>query len=142
MKRNIILSIFFLLGTLTMTNTAATAEIQQTASGLKYEDTVIGDGATASHGQKVIVNYSGFLSAAGSKGSKFDSSFDRNEPFTFTLGIGQVIRGWDEGVAGMKVGGKRTLIIPAELGYGVRGVPGAIPGNAELIFDVELVGIK
>ncbi len=123
-------------------NTQAEAEIKQTPSGLKYEDTTIGDGAVASHGQKVIVHYSGYLSNAGAKGSKFDSSFDRNEPFTFSLGVGQVIKGWDEGVAGMKVGGKRTLIIPSELGYGSRGAPGAIPGNAELIFDVELIGIK
>ena len=129
------------LGIIFMT-TAAEAEIKQSPSGLKYEDTVVGDGAEASHGQKVSVNYAGYLSNAGQKGTKFDSSFDRNEPFKFTLGIGQVIKGWDEGVAGMKVGGKRTLIIPADLGYGARGAGGVIPGNAELIFDVELVGIN
>jgi peptidylprolyl isomerase len=88
------------------------------------------------------MHYTGWLYEDGTKGKKFDSSVDRNEPFAFKIGVGQVIRGWDEGVSTMKVGGKRTLIIPPELGYGARGAGGAIPPNATLIFDVELIGIK
>ena len=110
---------------------------------LKKIDTVQGSGAEAKSGP-VSVHYTGWLhdpSAADGHGKKFDSSVDRGQPFEFVLGAGQVIRGWDEGVAGMKVGGKRTLIIPPELGYGARGAGGAIPPNATLVFDVELVEV-
>jgi peptidylprolyl isomerase len=110
----------------------------KTASGLRYTDLVVGTGASPQKGQKVTVHYTGTLE----NGTKFDSSRDRNQPFEFTIGVGQVIRGWDEGVATMKVGGRRKLMIPPDLGYGPNGVPGAIPANATLIFDVELLGIK
>jgi FKBP-type peptidyl-prolyl cis-trans isomerase len=115
-----------------------------TDSGLKYIDTKVGDGATAKAGDKVVVHYTGWLTTDGgaTKGKKFDSSVDRNEPFSFPLGAGRVIKGWDEGVAGMKVGGKRTLIIPSELGYGKRGAGEDIPPGATLLFDVELLEIK
>jgi peptidylprolyl isomerase len=115
-----------------------------TASGLQYEDTVPGTGATAEAGQQVTVHYTGWLFDAakeGNRGSKFDSSKDRGQPFDFALGGGQVIRGWDEGVQGMKVGGTRVLVIPAELGYGARGAGGVIPPNATLVFEVELVSV-
>jgi len=112
-----------------------------TASGLQYHDTATGDGATAEPGQRVRVHYTGWLHADGTQGRKFDSSRDRGDPFAFALGAGMVIRGWDEGVAGMQVGGSRTLIIPPELGYGARGAGGVIPPNATLQFDVELLGI-
>ena len=108
-----------------------------TDSGLKYDDTVIGDGATAEKGQTVSVHYTGWLTS----GEKFDSSKDRNDPFQFPLGAGRVIRGWDEGVQGMKVGGTRRLTIPPQLGYGARGAGGVIPPNATLIFEVELLAI-
>jgi FKBP-type peptidyl-prolyl cis-trans isomerase FkpA len=107
-----------------------------TPSGLQYEDTTGGSGAEAKSGQQVRVHYTGWLYNNGQQGAKFDSSVDRNDPFAFTLGAGMVIKGWDEGVAGMKTGGKRTLIIPPQLGYGARGA-GAHP-NATLKFDVEL----
>lgn len=110
-----------------------------TASGLQYEDTVVGEGAEATKGQNVSVHYTGWLYNNGEQGAKFDSSRDRNDPFAFSLGAGQVIKGWDEGVAGMKIGGQRTLIIPAALGYGARGAGGVIPPNATLKFDVELL---
>ena len=111
-------------------------------SGLKYTDEKVGTGAEAKRGEKVTVHYTGWLYNNGEKGKKFDSSVDRGEPFTFNLGGGQVIPGWDQGVAGMKVGGKRTLIIPANLGYGARGTPGGpIPPNATLMFDVELLKV-
>jgi FKBP-type peptidyl-prolyl cis-trans isomerase FkpA len=109
-----------------------------TASGLVIEELVVGSGAAAAAGQKVSVHYTGWLT----DGTKFDSSKDRGDPFIFPLGKGHVIQGWDEGVAGMKVGGKRTLVIPAELGYGARGAGGVIPPNATLIFDVELLEVK
>lgn len=112
-----------------------------TASGLQYEDTVIGEGAEATKGQNVSVHYTGWLYNNGEQGAKFDSSRDRNDAFAFSLGAGMVIKGWDEGVQGMKIGGQRTLIIPAALGYGARGAGGAIPPNATLIFDVELLGV-
>ncbi len=112
-----------------------------TPSGLQYEDTAIGEGAEAKPGQDVQVHYTGWLWKDGEQGAKFDSSRDRNSPFEFALGAGMVIRGWDEGVAGMKVGGRRTLIIPAQLGYGARGAGGVIPPNATLKFDVELLAI-
>jgi len=109
-----------------------------TKSGLKYIDDVEGTGATAKAGDQVSVHYTGKLK----DGTKFDSSVDRNKPFDFPLGAGRVIKGWDEGVAGMKIGGKRKLIIPPELGYGAAGAGGVIPPNAELHFDVELLKIK
>ena len=122
---------------------AADNQVTEMPDGLKYTDTKIGDGATAKAGNKVSVNYTGWLYNNGAKGAKFDSSLDRGQPFQFTLGAHQVIAGWDEGVAGMKVGGKRTLIIPPELGYGARGAGGgAIPPNATLIFDVDLLQVQ
>jgi FKBP-type peptidyl-prolyl cis-trans isomerase len=121
---------------------AAENQVIEMPDGLKYIDTKIGDGATARAGNKVSVNYTGWLSDNGAKGKKFDSSFDRGQPLPFTLGAHQVIAGWDEGVAGMKVGGKRTLTIPPELGYGARGFGTVIPPNATLIFDVELVQVQ
>ena len=121
---------------------AADNQVTEMPDGLKYTDTKIGDGATAKAGNKVSVNYTGWLYENGAKGKKFDSSLDRGQPFQFTLGAKQVIAGWDEGVAGMKVGGKRTLNIPPELGYGARGAGGTIPPNATLIFDVELLQVQ
>ncbi len=113
-----------------------------TASGLIYEELTLGEGNEASAGDFVSVHYTGWLqNPDGSAGEKFDSSVDRDEPFEFPLGAGHVIRGWDEGVQGMRVGGKRRLVIPAELGYGARGAGGVIPPNATLIFDVELLEI-
>jgi len=112
-----------------------------TASGLIYEDKVVGTGAAASAGQKVSVHYTGWLYYGGERGKKFDSSKDRGDPFGFPLGAGQVIKGWDEGVQGMKVGGTRVLTIPPSLGYGSRGAGGAIPPNATLIFEVELLSV-
>lgn len=109
-----------------------------TESGLIYEDVTVGDGDTAAAGQTVTVHYTGYLT----NGTKFDSSKDRNSPFEFSLGAGQVIRGWDEGVAGMNVGGSRKLTIPPDLGYGAQGAGGVIPPNATLIFDVELLGTQ
>ena len=113
-----------------------------TPSGLKIEDTKVGDGASPSTGQTCVMHYTGWLYENGQKGRKFDSSVDRGDPFEVPIGTGRVIKGWDEGVASMKVGGKRTLIIPPELGYGARGAGGVIPPNATLIFDVELLGIR
>jgi peptidylprolyl isomerase len=121
---------------------AATNQVIEMPNGLKYTDDNAGDGAEATAGKKVSVHYTGWLSDDGAKGKKFDSSVDRGQPFQFTLGAHQVIAGWDEGVAGMKVGGKRTLVIPPELGYGARGAGGVIPPNATLIFDVELLGVQ
>jgi FKBP-type peptidyl-prolyl cis-trans isomerase FkpA len=113
-----------------------------TASGLEYEDKITGEGAAAKSGDHVTVHYTGWLrNDDGSAGKKFDSSKDRNDPFEFPLGAGHVIKGWDQGVEGMKVGGARTLIIPPTLGYGARGAGGAIPPNATLIFDVELLAV-
>lgn len=118
-------------------NTGGGTEVT-TASGLKYTDTVVGTGATPQTGQTVSVNYSGRLQ----NGTEFDSSARHGKPYEFRLGTGSVIKGWDEGLASMKVGGKRTLVIPPNLGYGTRGSPPNIPGNSTLIFDVELLGIK
>lgn len=113
-----------------------------TASGLQYEEITVGAGEEAKAGAHVSVHYTGWLqNADGSIGSKFDSSKDRNEPFQFPLGAGHVIKGWDEGVQGMKIGGVRKLIIPAALGYGARGAGGVIPPHATLIFEVELLGL-
>ncbi|ABE39770.1 FKBP-type peptidyl-prolyl cis-trans isomerase [Rhodopseudomonas pseudopalustris] len=119
-----------------------TAKTVTTPSGLKVEDSQVGTGASPARGQICVMHYTGWLYENGVKGKKFDSSVDRNEPFEFPIGMGRVIKGWDEGVASMKVGGKRTLIIPAELGYGARGAGGVIPPNATLIFEVELLGVK
>jgi FKBP-type peptidyl-prolyl cis-trans isomerase FkpA len=116
--------------------------IHTTPSGLQYIDTEIGTGATAQTGQEVSVHYTGWLFNDGTQGGKFDSSKDRMQPFEFSLGAGMVIKGWDEGVAGMQVGGKRTLIIPPELGYGARGAGGVIPPHATLKFDVELLATR
>jgi peptidylprolyl isomerase len=113
-----------------------------TASGLQIVDSKAGTGAMPKRGQICVMHYTGWLYENGVKGKKFDSSVDRNQPFEFPIGQKQVIPGWDEGVATMKVGGKRTLIIPPELGYGARGAGGVIPPNATLIFDVELLGVK
>jgi peptidylprolyl isomerase len=116
----------------------AAAKTVTTASGLKYVDVKAGSGASPVKGKQVKVHYTGTLES----GKKFDSSVDRNEPFSFTIGVGQVIAGWDEGVMGMKVGGKRKLIIPAKLGYGAGGAGGVIPPNATLLFDVELLDVQ
>ena len=115
-----------------------------TASGLQYEDTIVGTGPEAASGRNVTVHYTGWLHDASqpkSRGRKFDSSKDRNDPFRFALGAGQVIQGWDEGVQGMRVGGTRVLQIPPQLGYGARGAGGVIPPNATLVFEVELLSV-
>ncbi len=122
--------------------TTVNAEVVKMKSGLGYEDEEVGTGAEAVSGKTVEVHYTGWLDEKGQKGKKFDSSVDRGTPFSFPLGAGRVIKGWDEGVAGMKVGGKRTLMIPSELGYGTRGAGGVIPPNANLIFEVELLDVK
>jgi peptidylprolyl isomerase len=120
---------------------ALAANLVTLPSGLKYRDSVVGKGAEAKPGQMVDVHYTGWLDLDGKRGKKFDSSRDRGQPFTFKLGAGQVIVGWDEGVAGMRVGGKRTLIVPPPLGYGEQGSGGSIPGGSTLQFDVELLGV-
>ena len=113
------------------------------ASGLQTQDTKVGTGPSPKPGQTCVMHYTGWLYQNGAKGKKFDSSVDRGEPFEFTIGKGEVIAGWDKGVATMKVGGKRTLIIPPEMGYGARGAGGGlIPPNATLLFEVELLGVK
>jgi FKBP-type peptidyl-prolyl cis-trans isomerase FkpA len=133
----------------TLTGTVSAADVKPmdkspgakqmtTESGLKYEDVMVGNGREAALGDTATVHYTGWLV----DGKKFDSSHDRNEPFSFRVGSGQVIKGWDEGVTGMKVGGKRKLTIPPQLGYGTRGAGGVIPPNATLIFDVELVSLR
>jgi peptidylprolyl isomerase len=113
-----------------------------TPSGLSYEDTRPGTGAQPSAGQTCVMHYTGWLWVDGAKGAKFDSSKDRGQPFTFPLGRGRVIKGWDEGVATMNVGGARTLLIPPDLGYGARGAAGVIPPSATLIFEVELLEVR
>jgi len=113
-----------------------------TKTGLQYEDTEVGTGALAAAGKTCVMHYTGWLWTDAAKGSKFDSSRDHGSPFSFGLGQGQVIGGWDEGVAGMKVGGKRTLLIPPALGYGARGAGGVIPPNATLLFEVELLDLR
>jgi peptidylprolyl isomerase len=120
----------------------STGTVMTTESGLKIEDTKAGTGASPKTGQICVMHYTGWLYENGAKGEKFDSSVDRGEPFEFPIGTGRVIKSWDEGVASMKVGGKRTLIIPPELGYGARGAGGVIPPNATLVFEVELLDIK
>jgi len=117
-------------------------KIMTTSSGLQIIDSTVGTGPSPTPGQTCVMHYTGWLYEDGKKGKKFDSSVDRNQPFEFPIGQRRVIAGWDEGVASMKVGGKRTLIIPPELGYGARGAGGVIPPNATLIFDVELLGVK
>ena len=138
-----------LLATATATIAAACPAAAQpqgktmtTQTGLKFIDTTVGTGASPKEGQTCVMHYTGWLSNGGEKGKKFDSSVDRGSPFEFPIGKQRVIAGWDEGVASMKVGGKRTLIIPPELGYGARGAGGVIPPNATLIFDVELLAVK
>jgi len=133
-----------LAGFLPSTPAAAQAvgKTMTTSSGLQIIDSKMGNGATPKTGQICVMHYTGWLYQNGAKGKKFDSSVDRGEPFEFPIGRHQVIAGWDEGVATMKVGGKRTLIIPPELGYGARGAGGVIPPNATLIFDVELLEVK
>jgi peptidylprolyl isomerase len=116
--------------------------MEKTPSGLEFEDTNVGNGQSPQKGQTCVMHYTGWLWVNGAKGSKFDSSVDRGEPFEFPIGMGRVIKGWDEGVASMKVGGKRTLRIPPELGYGARGAGGVIPPGATLLFEVELLGIR
>lgn len=115
-----------------------TSNLTTTASGLQYKDVTVGSGAEAQDGNTVSVHYTGWLT----DGTKFDSSVDRGQPFSFLLGTGGVIAGWDEGVKGMKVGGKRILVIPSNLGYGASGASGVIPPNATLIFEVELLDVK
>ncbi|MEY3883611.1 MAG: hypothetical protein RLZZ379_889 [Pseudomonadota bacterium] len=127
------------------TSTEENTAMTNTVTELQKIDTQVGTGREAEAGFNVTVHYTGWLyeaAAEGHKGKKFDSSLDRNQPFNFFLGGGQVIQGWDEGFAGMKIGGKRTLVIPSEMGYGARGAGGAIPPNAALIFDVELLDVK
>jgi peptidylprolyl isomerase len=114
----------------------------ETPSGLQFEDTVVGTGASPASGQTCVMHYTGWLWVNGAKGNKFDSSVDRGRPFEFPIGKGRVIKGWDEGVATMKIGGKRTLLIPPQLGYGDRGAGGAIPPGATLLFEVELLGAR
>ena len=120
-------------------------KLEKNITSLIIKDTIVGNGRQAEKGLAVTVHYTGWLydpNQKDGKGKKFDSSLDRNDPFVFNLGGGQVIRGWDDGVDGMKINGKRTLIIPPDMGYGSRGAGGVIPPNATLIFDVELLGVK
>jgi peptidylprolyl isomerase len=131
------------IGTRNTATAQGTGKSMTTSSGLQITDIKVGTGATPRSGQTCVMHYTGWLSESGRKGKKFDSSVDRGEPFEFPIGTGRVIKGWDEGVASMKVGGKRTLVIPPALGYGARDVGnGLIPPNSTLIFDVELLGVK
>jgi peptidylprolyl isomerase len=132
----------FAIGVIAMPQTPDAQPVTTTPSGLKIIEIKVGTGPAPKPGQTCVMNYTGWLYENGKKGKRFDSSLDRNQPFSFPIGQHQVIAGWDEGVATMKVGGKRTLIIPPELGYGERGAGGVIPPNATLIFDVELLGVK
>ncbi len=125
-----------------MSEAADAQPVTTTPSSLKIIDIKVGTGSAPKPGQTCVMHYTGWLYENDKKAAKFDSSLDRNQPFSFPIGQHQVIAGWDEGVATMKVGGKRTLIIPPELGYGPRGAGGVIPPNATLIFDVELLGVK
>jgi peptidylprolyl isomerase len=132
----------FTAGSPTPAQAQAAGKPMTTPSGLQITDSKVGTGATPKPGQICVMHYTGWLYENGAKGKKFDSSVDRGQPFEFPIGQGRVIAGWDEGVSTMKVGGKRTLIIPPGLGYGARGAGGAIPPNATLIFEVELLGVK
>ena len=132
----------FAAGCSTTAMAQAAGKPMTTPSGLQITDSKVGTGASPKPGQICVMHYTGWLYENGAKGKKFDSSVDRGQPFEFPIGQGRVIAGWDEGVATMKVGGKRTLIIPPALGYGARGAGGVIPPNATLIFDVELLGVK
>ena len=137
--------VFLVVGCGGSTTESGGTVAESNVTQLVKTDGKAGSGAEAQSGQQVTVHYTGWLydpSKADSKGNKFDSSRDRNEPFSFRLGGGEVIRGWDEGVAGMKVGGQRTLTIPPDMGYGARGAGGVIPPNATLLFDVELLDVK
>jgi FKBP-type peptidyl-prolyl cis-trans isomerase FkpA len=152
MKKSMLMASALMIAMLAMTGCKADSKtstketaMTQNVTELIKKDTVLGEGREAEAGFNVTVHYTGWLydpSKADGKGTKFDSSLDRHEPFVFFLGGGQVIQGWDEGFAGMKVGGKRTLIIPPHMGYGAHGAGGVIPPNATLIFDVELLSIK
>lgn len=142
---------FFLLSAFLLAGANASAfedpmidpdKLTKTDSGLQYQDVTVGTGAAPADGQNCSVHYTGWLWENGEKGKKFDSSVDRGQPFQFPVGAGRVIKGWDEGVATMKVGGKRYLLIPPELGYGSRGAGGVIPPGATLLFEVELLGVK
>lgn len=113
-----------------------------TESGLKFQDTRVGTGPSPQRGQRIVVHYTGWLSDRGKRGKKFDSSLDRNQPLVIPIGVGRLIKGWDEGLLTMKVGGRRTLHVPAHLGYGARGAGDDIPPHADLIFDVELLGVQ
>jgi peptidylprolyl isomerase len=141
-RRSTLATALALVATGASTAIAQTGKAMTTASGLQITDTTVGTGATPKTGQTCVMHYTGWLYQNGAKGQKFDSSVDRGQPFDFPIGTGRVIKGWDEGVATMKVGGKRTLIIPPELGYGARGAGGVIPPNATLIFEVELLDVK
>lgn len=138
----LIASLGTFIGAASLPALAQEGKTMTTPSGLTIADSKVGSGAEARPGNTCVMHYTGWLYENGAKGAKFDSSLDRGEPFEFGLGQGQVIKGWDEGVAGMKVGGKRTLIIPPQLGYGARGAGGVIPPNATLLFDVELLEVK
>lgn len=154
MRHTNVFKFIFVFGVILFNIDLASAESQISQKEIKLEknittlvikDTVLGNGRQAEKGLAVTVHYSGWLydpNQKDGKGKKFDSSLDRNDPFVFNLGAGQVIRGWDDGVDGMKIHGKRTLIIPSDMGYGSRGAGGVIPPNATLIFDVELLGVK
>lgn len=137
-----LLAVLLLTAFLVVPQMSDAQETITTSSGLNYIDTKPGDGPAAKAGQDVVVHYTGWLYKDGAKGDKFDSSVDRGQTFSFPLGAGRVIRGWDEGVAGMKPGGQRTLIIPPALGYGAAGAGGVIPPNATLLFEVELIEAK
>ena len=141
-RRQTLAAALALVATGASTATAQTGKTVTTPTGLQITDSKAGTGATPKTGQTCVMHYTGWLSDGGKKGKKFDSSVDRGSPFEFPIGMKRVIAGWDEGVATMKVGGKRTLIIPPELGYGARGAGGVIPPNATLIFDVELLEVR
>ncbi len=141
-RAGVFAALVFAIGLTVAAVAPAAAEETTTTSGLKIIDTTVGTGATPATGQICVMHYTGWLYEDGKKGTKFDSSVDRGQPFEFPIGTGRVIAGWDEGVASMKVGGKRTLIIPPDLGYGAHGAGGVIPPNATLIFDVELLDVK